>query len=394
MALKRKDGKELTKKDKLLYYGILHSFFTTKKGSCIPNNYRKAWVKEVRKLKKEETSEIVDILSLIFERHFERFNNVAFELVVLLDYIVKIDIPVLNELGFDTKSFLNLKFMGEVHPSIKAQKISLEIIDFVKEELDKIGLVVKTILPSRFEKVRDMVISKTDTAFINFTVFHGSKRFISTIYDKDIYLAYFDRALVYMKLKEDGFYVNEKDVLGAGGTIVSNLLILENRDSFTSVGLKHMDDKVYIFTTTYGSIEIEESLLNIKKGYRYTLYKDKHDRISILTWSSKSSRYEDLYRIDEVDLYTEKPIDVIPTKELPTFISDKTIRKAGLKNIDYTKSLIDGDISVLVKENSNAICMRSDKKINVFQDVNFILNEADEEIETKELFYEKLKMLI
>jgi len=396
MPIKRIDGKPLTRNDKLIYFGVLYNFIRNSESGRIPSKFSTPWVKLMRKANNKDSEIVRNVLLKMFGAHFEAFEGQCFELGMVLESVTKFDVNVLKSLGFDVAGFLKLKPVREIHPDLKGRKVSVAIIKKLKESLLEVGLEVKAVvMDSKLKKVEGTILSLAVSVFTNVDIAHLGNKYIPTISMGNKYLLYFSKSMCYMERINDEYIVNNIDAVGVGGHIVSNMYILPNADTLTSIGIKRtVDDDLYIFKTSYGEEEIEESLLFIEKAYRYTLTMDKQKRTIITAWLSGNIILNS-YILDLLDLYIAKPVDVKKTKTIAYPVPKKVVSKSGLvHNIDYTKSFTVSEGEYLIATtNGNSRLVNSKGKKVPFKDVEFILNRNDDVEETTKN-YSSLKILL
>lgn len=396
MSIIKEDGTELSIVDKAIYAGIVYNMIYIAKNTDIPVKYKKPWVKMVRKLPKVKQEFVRDTLLGMIDKHYNTHVNKSFELAFVLATIVKWDIKTLNSIGFNVRSFLKLKSIREQHPGIEIRKNSADIVGSLEAGLEEYGMIVKKgFLKDGIDEASSVNITRTKQGYTNLDIRHKSKCFTPTIHvSDDTSLMCFTSTLVYIHKIGEKYHTNNIDIVGLGGELKSNMLLSAHVDNM-SIGIKVMDDALYMFTTIVGSSEIGESKLILPPAMRYTLYLSKEGFIHITLWKDFKTPTE-TYRMQHVDLLTKG--DIIPkhTKLYHEQIDENIIKKSGIKNVDAEKSfnIIDTDYYVMIKENGNAIGIDSTgRKANFFGSIDFVLNHKDTD-ETTERFYDSIKILI
>jgi len=381
MSLLYKDGSRLSRKDKIVYLGVINVFLYSVKETNKTSKFKKLFLKLLRKLNNEDRSHATKVVNDILNSFIDKYEGQTYERSIVLRMLVSFDKPTLNELGFSTDKFLNLECCTDTHPSIEARNTSDNIVKYIESKLGEENIMVKRIVPRR--DVTGINITRADTAFVNMTLGEKKKMFVSTLKLDNWDLIYYPKVLIYCRKEEyecgTEYMVNDDNVIGTGGDIVSNVIKYGSRED-EIIGIKHMDDDIYIFTNKANDAYLHESILNMPKGYRYTIELTKHLSILIHRWLNLED-YLDTYVIQLSDLASEKPITAIKKNGYKYELIPPTIyRKAGLKDIDQTRSFTidekDGIRYVLIKHNGNSIMFKNGKKEKLGKDITYVLNDG------------------
>lgn len=395
MALKRLDGTAIDSIDKFVYFGILYNFILSSSENALPSKYAKVWLDGMKKLHKDEQFEIKTRLTTLFDSFFKEFEGKSYDLSLVLIDIVLIDLPLLKALGFNASGFLRLNKVKKVHPSLEAAKCSIAIMESINKQLEELWSlkVVKLFVSGTRKEIKEVKLTRAIKSLVSIDIRYQSKQFIPTVKTRDGFVMIFNSVLIYVKQKDGEHLIRDSSIVGAGGDILSNMLDVGDEETFSGIAVKHMDGKVWLIKTSVYDANIEESILNIDMGYRYTLGRDKHTRIVVTVWKNELEIYK-TYKFWPLDLLNESPINLELKPNMYIPIPKEVLKRAGVKKPILSRCEIIDGIHIIYKPNGNVICIDKDgKNVKPFDNITFIVNREDKEEADYIVKYENIKML-